>query len=205
VSSQELFPTNFLKLNSWYFDEKQSGGDSRDGNGWVVELGTGLWMVTLRYENLTDAAMRALTAFVARRRGKAVTCTIVRTDRKAPLMAPSMTNSGLTVNSIDEDAKTVTMSGLGSNAISSGDMLSYKTNMNGFFIGEITADATPSSGVATLHVNTPPITPHASAPAPRLREAYGEFMMEGPPEILEPFDRRRIVGLKMKQVVRRVA
>lgn len=200
MSSQELFLTDFLKECSWELDENQGEAASRDSD-WVVDYEGPLWMVRCRYENLTDAAMRALSAWVVRRRKALVTCTVFRPDRRYPLLLPSFSNTGLGISSVTDTTVNLTGISPSSGHISAGDMLSYKTAADGYYVGEVIADVTASSGNAAVLVHPPPQTPHAS-PVPKLKEAIGEFKLVSRPQLVEVPDRKRGVSFELQQVVR---
>lgn len=202
MSQGEIFLTDRLKEAVWTLNQRQSAPGSRDGGGAVVTYGRPFWTLSLRYENLDDAAFRQLSGWIARRDGARVTFTAYRPSRPRPLLAPSQSNAGLGVSSVNASASTVSLTGLGSTVISPGDMIGFYTSTSGYWIGEAVATATPSGGAATVTVKPYPQTPHASTPNVRLYQAIGEFQLSGLPQITEPHDGRRNVAINAVQVVR---
>ena len=204
MSSQELLPTDFMKECSWAMDERQTADNSRDGSGYINDFDGPTWRVNFRFENMTQAAMRSLNAFGIRRRGRLVTFTAINGDARAPLLYPSFSNSGIGIASIDQGDNLINVTAIGAGTIlNEGDFLSYKTNKNGFYVGTVTAGVTANgSGNAAVPVYPMPLTPHASAPALRLRDAFGEFQLESPWQPIIPNDRRRGISFSARQVVR---
>jgi len=204
MSSQELLPTDFMKECSWSIDERQTGDNSRDGSGYINDFDGPIWRVNYRFENLTQAAMRILNSFGIRRRFRLVSFTSINGDARAPLLYPSFSNSGVGIASIDQGNNLVSVTSIGNGTIlTEGDFLSYKTNKNGFYVGMVTSGVTANgSGNATVPVYPMPMTPHASAPALRLRDPFGEFQLETPWQPVIPSDRRRGVSFSARQVVR---
>lgn len=201
MSAGELILTDCLKECTWQLVEQQSAPETRANGGQVVTWGRPFWSLTARYENLSDAGFRALTAWVSRRKRSRVSFTAWRADRPAPLLNPAMTNTGLGVSSVNISAGTVTLTGLGSTVISPGDMIGFSTLAGGYWVGEATATATPSGGTATISVWPYPQTPHGT-PNVRLLKALGEFQLVGDPVIREPSSRVRSLEFVARQVIR---
>jgi hypothetical protein len=200
MSAGELFLTDCLKECSWTLIERQSGAETRDNDGQVVAWGRSYWQIVCRYDNLSDSAFRALTAWLARRKGSRVIFSAYRPDRPTPLLNSAMSNTGLGIADVDIEAATIDLTGLGSTVLSPGDMVSYLSDTGRYWIGEITVGATPTAGAATVSVWPPPQEPHASAPAPRLRQPIGHFQLVGQTEIHEPSSRLRTVAFTAKQI-----
>lgn len=89
---------------------------------------------------------------------------------------------GLTVNAA---ANQVSLTGTGSYAAKKGDMISYRTLADGYYLGMVMADATASAGAVTLTLSPKPMAKHATTPSVRRVQALGEFELSTP---LEPFD-----------------
>lgn len=204
MSQGEIILTDKLKELTWSPpEERQSEAASRGGNDQVVTFGRPFWRLRATYQNLDDTAYRYLTAWLARRKGSRVTFTCPRLQRRGPLLAPAISNAGLSVVSVDIAAGTVRIGGVGTTTISPGDMVSYYTAALGYWVGEATATAVPSSGQVVIPVHPYPQTPHASLAAPRLYEALGEFKLVGRPQNTEPHTKRHGVSFEAVQVVRR--
>jgi hypothetical protein len=201
MSAGEIFLTDCLKECSWSLLHRQSEPTAtRENSGQVVEWGRPYWQIACRYDNLSESAFRALTAWLARRQGGRVIFTAYRPDRPAPLLHPSMSNSGIDVADVDIDASTIDMTGLGANVLSPGDMVSYLAVSGRFWVGEVTVTATPTAGAATVSVWPPPLEPHASLLTPRVNQAIGHFQIIGQPSISEPSSRIRNVEFNARQV-----
>lgn len=203
MSAGEAILTDCLKECSWRLSERQSDAETRENGGQVVTWGRPFWMLTARYENLSDTAFRALTAWIARRKRSRVTFTAWRADRPALALNASITNSGLGIGGAGVSIvnSTVPLTGLGSNVISPGDMIGYSTLAGGYWVGEATATATPTAGAATVSVWPYPQTPHGT-PNVRLLKALGEFQLVGEPNIREPSSRVRSLEFEAHQVIR---
>ena len=203
MSQGELILTDKLKEMSWQSpEERQSDPSSFGGNDQVIIYGRPFWRIRFIYDQLNDASYRALTAWLARRKGSRVTFTSPRLDRRRPLLAPSLTNTGLSVVSVNISAGTVTIGGVGTTQISAGDMVSFYTAASGYWIGEATANAAPSGGQVVIPVHPYPQTPHATLAAPRLYEPLGEFKLAGQPQNTSRHTKRASVAFEAIQVVR---
>jgi hypothetical protein len=201
MSAGELFLTDKLKECTWSLVERQSDAETRENGGQVVSLGRPYWMMTARYDNLDLETFRQLSAWVVRRKRSRVTFTAWRPDRPALALNSSITNSGLGVSSVNISGGTVTLTGLGSNVISPGDMIGFSTLAGGYWVGEATATAAPSAGSATVSVWPYPQTPHGT-PNVRLLKALGEFQLVGEPSSREPSSRVRSIEFTARQVIR---
>jgi len=203
MSAGEFIITDKLKSIVWPSpSERQSAYTVRGGNDDVITLGRPYWgPISFVYENLDKTTYRALTAWLARRKGARVSFTAARISRRAPLLAPNMTNAGLGVASVNISAGTVNLTGLGSNTLSPGDMVGFSTAASGYWLGETLATAVPSGGNATVSVWPYPQTPHAT-PNVRLFEALGEFKLASLPRNSERAEGRASVSFDAVQVVR---
>jgi hypothetical protein len=201
MSAGELFLTDKLKECTWTLNERQSEAETRENGGQVVALGRPFWSLTARYENLTDTDFRTLTAWLARRKRSRVSFTAWRPDRPALALNSSITNSGLGVSAVSISGGTVSLTGLGSNVISPGDMIGFSTLASGYWVGMATATATPSGGAATVSVWPYPQTPHGT-PNVRLLKALAEFQLVGEASIREPSSRVRSVEFNARQIIR---
>lgn len=203
MSAGEIFLTDGLKECTWTLMERQSDPETRENGGAVVTFGRPFWVMSARYDNLSETAFRLLSAWIARRKRSRVTFTAYRPDRPATLLNPAITNSGLGVSAVSIENATVSLTGLGSNVISPGDMISFYTATGGYWVGMATATATPTAGAATVSVWPPPQTPSTSpSPAVRLLQALGEFQLTGEPALSEPSSRVRSVEFTARQVIR---
>lgn len=200
MSQGEIFLTDRLKDCSWTLAPRQSVPFGRQA-GQVISYGQPFWVAQFRYENLDEAGLRALSAWLARREGARVTFTAFRPTRKQPALGPSVSNSGITITSVSTAASTVTWNNLPC-ALSPGDMLSYYTAAGGYFCGEIVAVEAIVGDAQTVTVKPAPVAVHASTPAPRIVQALAEFQLDGEAAISEPHDRRYAVSFTARQVER---
>jgi len=201
MSAGEVFLTDCLKECTWTLVERQSEAETRENGGSIVALGRPYWAMTAQYEHLDDTAFRLLTAWIARRKRARVSFTAWRPDRPAPVLAPSITNSGLAISGISIAASTISLTGLSTNVISPGDMLGYSTLAGGYWVGMATATAVPTTGAATVNVWPPPQTEHGTENM-RLLKALGEFQLVGDPSMSETSSRTRSLSFNARQVIR---
>lgn len=200
MAQGEILLFDKLKELTWNLVEVTSAPRSRFGGGQVITYGEPYWTISGRYEGLSESDFRALSALFIRRAGPRYTFTAYRPSMQAPLLAPFMSNSGLGISGVSRSGATVSMTGLGSNVISAGDMLGYYTANSGYYVGQATALATPSGGAATIAVWPPPQTPHAT-PQARLKQALGEFQIVSS-QPSEPYSKRYSLSFEAEQVIR---
>jgi hypothetical protein len=199
LSQGEIFLTDRLKDSSWNLAHRQSTPFGRQ-TGQVITYGQPFWMATFRYENLSEAGLRSLSGWLARREGSRVTFTAFRPTRRKPA-GGATANTGVTIASIDVATGVIDLTGL-PHALQAGDMFSYYTAANGYHCGEISLVTGFGSGAQSIQTKPGPVTAHASSPAPRIVEALAEFQLEGQPQISEPHDRRYSVQFTARQVER---
>jgi hypothetical protein len=198
LSQGEIFLTDRLKDSSWSLAHRQSVPFGRQ-TGQVIVYGASYWMASFRYENLDEAGLRALSAWIARRQGARVTFTAYRPTRARPASGAS-SNAGLGISAVSTVNSTVAMTGL-AGALAAGDMLSYFTAASGYYGGEVVSAGAISSGAQTLTVSPAPVAAHGS-PQARVFQALAEMQLEGEPNISEPHDKRYSVSFSARQVTR---
>lgn len=181
---RELMPMEGLKEFSWWLEENQSDLETNGNNGQVLEFGAPKWSARATFGSVNADVFRKLDAFIHRRKKALVTFTAFRPIMRAPLLNPSQSNSGLGLGTVDIENATIALTGLSAN-VSAGDMISYRTLANGYWIGQATADVARTGGNATVPVHPPPMAKHATTPAVRLFEALGEFKLVGTPQNTE--------------------
>jgi hypothetical protein len=199
LSAQEIFLTDRLKDCSWALSHRQSAPLFRQG-GQVVTYGQPFWVANFRYENLSREGLRALSAWIGRRQGSRVPFTAYRPSRATPANGIT-SNSGIGINAYDTAASTITLSGLGA-ALVAGDMVSWRTQYEGYWCGEVVSAGSISGGVQTLTMSPAPIVYHGTLSAPRIYQAIAEFQLEGDVQIGEPHDKRFSVSFAARQVER---
>lgn len=200
MSARELMPMDGLKEFTWTIAEKQSELETLNNSGQVLEYGSPKWMARAVFGSMNRAVFQNLDAFISRRRGSLITFTAFRPLLRTPLLNPSQTNSGITIGTVDIGASTVVFGGLSAN-VKAGDMFSYRTAANGYWIGKAVNDVSLSAGSATVEVWPPPMAKHASAPAPRVFEALGEFKLVGAPQNTEQHIKRGTYSFQCEQYV----
>lgn len=181
---RELMPMDGLKEFTWWLDENQSDLETFGNTGQVMEFGPPRWNARAVFGSMNADVYRRLDAFITRRRKSLITFTAFRPIMRAPLLNPSQSNSGLGISAVDIENSTITLTGLSANP-SASDMVSYRTAANGYYVGQITADAVRSGGNATVAVTPAPMARHSTTPAVRLLEALGEFKLVGVPQNTE--------------------
>lgn len=201
MSAGELIPCRGMVKADWEPIEQQAAPETLSGDADVLELGRGYWVVNFEFELPKREDFDAISAFLARRRGAAVTFTAPRFFRKLPRDLSITSDAGLSSVVINASGRTVTFTGVGSGDAYAGDMISYRTLANGYYIGQVQYNAEQSGGSVTMSVWPEPMTPHASTPSPRRIEALGEFKLDGLPK-WSGEGRRKKVSFKAKQVIR---
>jgi len=182
-------------------NEVQTDRVVASGESVNLTVGEPFWTATLRVETPTRQSKSVWGAWAAARRGSRNPFLISRSWRLIPRGGP-ISDTGLTVASVNKGASTVTFSSAGAWAAKIGDMISYYTTAGGYYIGEVLAPATASGGNITVQVWPPPATPHASTARPRRNYAFGEFYLSGrlsrtetkEPDFIE-FEARQLIRL----------
>lgn len=200
MSQGEIFLTDRLKDSSWTLVPRQSVPFGRRG-GQVISYGQPFWAASFRYENLNEAGLRAMSAWLARREGARFTFTAYRPTRARPASGLA-SNSGVGISAINVGASTISLTGLSTNAMQAGDMVSYYTSGNGYYCGEILSVGALSGGAQTVTVKPAPQTVNVSTPNVRVVQALCEFQIDGEASISEPHDRRYGVSFTARQVER---
>jgi hypothetical protein len=200
MSQGEIFLTDRLKDCSWFLSPRQSVPFGRRG-GQVITYGQPYWSAQFRYENLDEAGLRAMSAWIARREGARYTFTAYRPTRRKPASGLA-SNSGVGISAISTINSTISLTGLSTNAMAAGDMVSYYTAALGYYCGEIVSVGALSGGAQTVTVRPAPVTVNVSTPDVRVVEAIGEFQLDGEVRLSEPYDRRYAVSFAARQVER---
>lgn len=200
MSEGELFPTDFLKECSFTLVEQQSQPGARSNSGKTVVYGDPYWKMRCRYENLTDAAFRKLSAFLARRQGAGVSFRAYRTDRPAPIKGAAFNVKPEFDASPTEGTAIRVKNAVG--RISEGDMVSYLADDATIHLAEVTSVQEIEGGVSVLGCWPYPVTPYGDAPSLSFIKPTAEFKMIGGYQIGEPYDGRRSVSFEAEQITR---
>lgn len=203
MPAQELAPCLGIIEATWQRIDVQTEAASNSGEEDVIELGDPYWEAEVRVTIRNRAHFDEWDSFLARRFLHDVTFTMPRAMRPRPRDRLITSDAGLTLSSIDAGQSQITLSGYGAGrAAHYGDMISYRTAANGYWIGQVMASATANgAGVVTATVWPRPAAPHASLPSPRRFNALGEFRLTEPPRLTEGF-KDWAVRFNARQVLR---
>lgn len=167
----------------------------------VTVLGPTLWHLNVVTAFLTMSQARLWTAWINRRQGRAYTFTAPRLMRVVPNGHIATADGSLTLT-VDIPNSRLTIGGVGTGAtLKIGDMVSYRTAANGYYAGEVQADATASGGNLVIDVLPTPVAKHTTTPAVRRVQALAEFELATDPGAIDVYDDRTITFEAM-QVLR---
>lgn len=154
------------------------------GNSIRGVLGPSRWRLDVETTYLSKPNARLWDAWLANRVHLGETFTAWRPLRLAPAGALGTADGsiGLTVDAPNSE---LDLTGVGAYVASKGDMISYRTDVDGYYLGMITADVSAAAGAITVPVIPRPLAKHASTPAVRRVQALGEFELTS---TIDPFD-----------------
>jgi len=200
MSAGELILLNQgrLKTCEMLFTPNQAKRMGSSGNSVVTTLGPSRWRLQVASAQLTMAQARLWTAWLARRESFTFTAPRLMRVQPAGTIGTADGAIGLTVDIPNSE---LDLTGVGAYTAKIGDMISYRTAANGYWIGEIQADAAASAGNITVAVLPRPVAKHASAPAVRRVQALGEFELITDPAAIDVYD-TRVVQFEAMQVLR---
>jgi hypothetical protein len=189
MSAGELAPCLGIIEATWSRNENQTSLFSNSGEADIIEVGDPFWSIDVRVNIKNRAHFDEWEAFLARRQLAVNTFTMWRTMRPNPKDKSITSDVGLSLQSYSVANSRLTFGGWGAGkAANYGDMLSYRTSANGYWIGQVVAPATADgSGNITVDVWPRPWAPHATTILPRRIQAVGEFRMLKTPRIKEGF------------------
>lgn len=195
MSAGELAPCLGIIEAVWQRVENQAAVTANDGNADALEIGDPFWKISVRVNIKNRAHFDLWDAFFARRQLHNYTFTMHRTFRPNPRDPLITSDTGLTLSAISAANSTVSFTSFGNGRTAyEGDMISYKTAGDGYWIGMVTEETTADgSGNITIPVWPRPVTQHATTPAPRRIQALGEFRLteaERPKEGFKDFSFR---------------
>ncbi len=196
----EYMLTDHLKDGTWTPAEVQSASFTRGGAAQVIEMGQPYWLLTASYQNLTDEKFRALSAWLARRRGGLVTFLAYRPGRKHPINRPDLTDNvgadPVNYSSVEKSLQ------IPAENIKPGDMYGYTDTLGRRYIGEVIEIVSTSPGFTRVKLFPPAPTPHASTPQGEWAFAAGRFQLDpGSVNSSEPYDGRRNLSFTARQVL----
>jgi hypothetical protein len=203
MSAGELAPSFGIVEATWEENEDQASAFSNNGQGGVLELGDPFWTIDVKVTIISRDHFDQWDAFLARRRLQGFTFTMWRSLRVRPRDAGIVSDGALVLSGINVAASQLTLSGYGAGRNAHiGDMISYRTLDNGYWVGKVVAPATADGfGQVTVDVWPRPWAAHASAPLPRRIQALGEFRLTGKPRKTEGYNNWRI-QFEAEQVLR---
>ena len=173
MSAGELMPTAKLVKAEFAPSPMASRRMGAAGASAVTVFGPTLWRLTVATERLTKAEARIWSSFLLRRM-EGDTFTAYRLFRAVPGGALGTADGSIGVTP-DIPNSELDLTGVGAYAAKQGDMISYRTAANGFWCGEIQADATAAANAVTVAVLPRPVAKHATTPAVRRVKALAEF------------------------------
>lgn len=201
MSAGELILTDALQVCDMSLRHNQSRRMTNSGASAVVVYGPARWFLRAETEFLDMAQARNWSAWLARRKGGAVTFTAWRIMRGYPAGAIGADEGVAVLSSINTGASTIAIGSAGAYQARKGDMVSFRTAANGYWLGEVTGDVNASGGAATLAVEPRPRTQHASTPALRRVKALAEFELTTDLDPWEDYTSRRL-SFEAMQVIR---
>lgn len=190
MSAGELIPTNKLLTMAMAPLHNESAPFGNAGNAVVTTHGPTLWALRVETERLSQADARIWKAWVSRRAwGRTFTAWDLHAVN--PAVTPLTADGSITIT-VDAEASTVELTGVGVDPVSIGDKISYRTPGDGFCLLEVQADVTPTAGVVEFEVRPRPLAPHSTTPAVRRIQALGEFRITTPIDPIDDFIDRRL-------------
>lgn len=196
--ASESLPMDKLKRLQWLPTLRQSEAFTVGGSGAAIDYGEPYITITAQYENLTDAQMRVLSAFLARRNGRAVPFRAHNPARKKPI---AIANPAALSPTISEVSTGVLQIDTGvSDQMSEGDIIAYKSFTGARFVGQI-SDIVASSGTTTDFMTQPAAQQPDGTPELQIFEAEGLFRLDpSSVDMSEPHDLKRRVSFTARQL-----
>jgi len=185
MSAGELIPTDGLEAMDMVPLPQKTSRMGASGNSVQGFLGPTRWKLYVRTAPmLTLLEARVWDPWIWNRVHLGETFTAWRLNRINPLGAIGTPDGSIGIT-VDAANHQVSLTGCGAYVASKGDMISYRTDVNGYYLGMVMADATAVAGAVTLTLSPRPMAKHATTPAVRRVQALGEFELS---TVLDPFD-----------------
>lgn len=183
----ELAPGYGVIEALWERNEVQTALTSNDGESDVLEIGDPFWSLDVRVALVSRDHFDEWDSFLARRNLSENSFTMWRSFRIRPRDALIASDASLLLAGIDVANSQISFAGWGNGRQAHyGDMVAYRTEANGYWVGQVTAPQTADgSGNIAVSVWPRPWAPHASAPAPKRFKALGEFRLLKKPRLKE--------------------
>lgn len=201
MTAGALIPTAGLETMDMVPLPKKTQRMGASGNSVQGFFGPTRWKLIVRTTSmLTKLEAREWDAWLSDRIHLGETFTAWRLMRYKPAGALGNPDGAITL-SVNKPASQITLGGCGAYVATKGDMISYRTDTNGYYLGMVMADAAAVAGSVTLTMSPRPLDKHATTPAVRRVQALGEFELS---TVLEPFDdyTSRQISFEAVQVLR---
>ena len=179
MTTGEFWPEKNIISNEWVLNFRDTAPSGLSGFSVPVSLGEPFWTIEVSVDVPKNSqSAKFWRGFFARRKGSRNTFTANRSFNSFPASrAPVPEN--ISVLNVDRSSSLISLGNVSSNVFSEGDMISYFTENNGYYIGEIES-VSEAVGAVTLEVSPPPFVAHETTPVFRALKAIGEFRMNGP-------------------------
>lgn len=203
MSAGEQAPCEGVITSTWQMVDNQTAIVSNSGETDVLELGTPFWEIDVRVDCPNRTNFDVWKAFLARRWSFDLTFTMWHSLRSLPVDRTITSDTSLAISGISEVNSTISFTSFGASKTATlGDMISYRTADNGYWVGMVTETTQADvSGVVTVPVWPRPRAVHATTVSPRRLQALGEFRLSERPRLRENF-KDYSVQFKARQVIR---
>jgi hypothetical protein len=200
MSAGEIIPIHGLVKMAVALVPMQTTRMGSSGNSIKGVTGPTRWKLSVETVRLSLAHARIWNPWLDRRihHGYTFTAWDLLTINPAGAIGTPDGSIGLTVDAANNE---LDLTGTGAYVASPGDMISYRTDVSGYYLGRIQAAATAVAGAVTVAVVPKPLAKHATTPAVRRVQALGEFELTTVLEPWEDYTDRRLMFEAM-QVLR---
>lgn len=159
-------------------NEVQTSRTLASGGQFSLTIGRPFWTADLRIEAPNRQAFDVVDSWLTARQLSKNPFLLGRRFSSLP-RGGSVTDDGLDIVDIDQVNSTITLTGAGAYSARMGDMLSYRTEAGGYYLGQILENKSVAPGFdIELNVWPTPMTPNL-IPNPRRYFAFGEFYIDG--------------------------
>lgn len=201
MSAGELIPTAGLIKMDMSLIPMGSGRMGANGNSIIGRVGPTRWRLQVVTDYLDMDEARIWDAWLANRIHLGESFTAWRLFRLNPQGALGTADGAVTLT-VDAANSQVSLGGVGPYVAMPGDMISYRTDINGYYLGMVQASVAAISGTASNIPMIPrPLAKHATTPAVRRVQALGEFELATPLEPFEDYTNRQL-SFEATQVLR---
>lgn len=174
MANGDLIPTDGLLKMDMSLQPMQTVRMGVSGNSVRGVFGPTRWRLDVETRYLSTREARIWDAWLARRIHFGETFTAWRLLRQNP-PGPIGTEDGSLGLTVDIPNSELDLTGTGGYVANIGDMIGYRTDVDGYYLGMATARVAASGGAANVPVIPRPLAKHATTPAVRRVQALGEF------------------------------